>query len=167
MKTVCKPPHHLRDAPLRSVQGRGRRTSLGVGFSGRGAVFVAASRPLYLFTPFEHGKFHPQSGQARRDVSSPRNLGQRLREQIRRRQTTFHKVSLHARTGRATSGRTLRVSAGTTCPSPQCSCRRHGNTSCRRKGRSRPTSRRNDSVDWNSWRAALTARPLPFGKHAA
>lgn len=51
MTPDCKCPHHLRDVPLRSVQGRSRRTSFGVGFSGRDALPVAAARPFHFLPP--------------------------------------------------------------------------------------------------------------------
>lgn len=94
MRTDCKRPHQLRDVFSAGDQGRCRDDSLGVGFSGRGASFVAASRP---FVSFPRLNMESSTTKTARPVETFRLRGVSasvFENQSEDGKTTFHKVSL-------------------------------------------------------------------------
>ena len=90
----CRRPHHLRDVPLRSDQGRSRRTSFGVGFSTQDATSVAASRlfvsvPLFTMASSTTKAARPVETIRLRGISA--SVFENVSDDGK---TTFHKVSL-------------------------------------------------------------------------
>lgn len=95
MTSALRRPHHL-GRPLACVQGRGRRPTCGVVFSGRNTVPVADSRPLYLFPPRTMTS-STSSKSAAKPVQTFRLKGisaSVFENQSEDGKTTFHKVSL-------------------------------------------------------------------------